>query len=301
MRYDKKSISLREQIQQLQSRGLAITDEQAAEHHLRNISYYRLAGYWWPMQSDKVNHVFKPRSRFEDVIALYSFDSDLRLLVFKAIERIEIGLRTRMINHLSDEIDPWWFENEAIFTNPNAFKTNLKSLDRELGKSKEVFILEHYEKYHADHRRPPAWKSLEVASFGLLSKLYGNLNPGIKSKDSIAQELGTINHTFLKSWLQSISQIRNVCAHHGRLWNKNLPGRPKLMPHPPSPWVLDVPPASRHHMLYVHLCCMKYLLDAISPGHKFAERLKQLFDSYRSVDPNALGFPLRWQADPFWQ
>ena len=76
MRYDKKSISLREQIQQLQSRGLAITDEPAAEHHLRNISYYRLAGYWWPMQSDKVNHVFKPRSRFEDVIALYSFDSD---------------------------------------------------------------------------------------------------------------------------------------------------------------------------------------------------------------------------------
>jgi abortive infection bacteriophage resistance protein len=154
----------------------------------------------------------------------------------------------------------------------------------------DSLIREHYKKYHEDNRRPPAWKSLEVASFGLLSKLYGNLKPGVKSKDMIAQELGTVNHTFLKSWLQSISQIRNVCAHHGRLWNKNLPGRPKLMPHPPSPWVLEVPPASRHHMLYVHLCCIKYLLDAISPGHKFAQRLRTLFDSYRSVDPNALGF-----------
>jgi len=301
MRYNKQAISLRQQIQQLQTRGLTIADELAAEHHLRNISYYRLAGYWWPMQSDKVNHVIKPNSRFDDVIALYSFDSDLRLLVFKAIERIEIGLRTRMINHLSEEIDPWWIENQAIFTNPSAFHANLKSLDRELQKSREVFIQEHFKKYHADHRRPPAWKALEVASFGLLSKLYGNLKPGIKSKDTIAQELGAVNHTFLKSWLQSISQIRNICAHHGRLWNKNLPGRPKLMPNPPLLWVSDAPHVSKHHMLYVHLCCMKYLLDAITPGHKFSERLKHLFDSYRSVDQNALGFPAAWRADPFWQ
>ncbi|UWX57733.1 Abi family protein [Chlorobaculum sp. MV4-Y] len=301
MHYNKQSISLPQQIQQLKSRGLCITDESAAEHHLRNISYYRLAGYWWPMQSDKVNHVFKPNSRFEDVIALYSFDSDLRLLVFKAIERIEIGLRTRMINHLSQEIDPWWFENQAIFTDQKAFTTNLSSLDRELRKSREVFIQEHFKKYHADHRRPPAWKSLEVASFGLLSKRYGNLKPGIKSKDTIASELGTVNHTFLKSWLQSISQIRNICAHHSRLWNKNLPGRPKLMANPPLLWVLNSPHVLKHHQLYVHLCCMKYLLDAISPGHRFPRRLKHLFQPYRTVDQNALGFPAQWQADPFWQ
>lgn len=301
MLYNKQSITLQQQIQQLKTRGLGITDEVAAEHYLKNISYYRLAGYWWPMQSDKVNHVFKPQSRFEDVIALYCFDSDLRLLVFKAIERIEIGLRTRLINHLSEEIDPWWFENQTIFIKQLAFESNLKSLDRELRKTKEVFIGEHYQKYHSDHRRPPAWKSLEVVSFGLLSKLYGNLKPGIKSKDSIARELGTVNHTFLKSWLQSISQIRNICAHHGRLWNKKLPGRPKLMSHPPSLWVVYSPPVSQHHLLYVHLCCMKYLLDAISPGHRFADRLQNLFRSYPSVDLHALGFPVHWQDESFWQ
>jgi abortive infection bacteriophage resistance protein len=97
MLYEKQSIPLDEQIEQLKSRGLAITDEQYARHYLRNVSYYRLAGYWWPMQLDKIRHVFKPHSRFEDVIALYSFDSELRLLVFNAIERIEIGLRTRFV------------------------------------------------------------------------------------------------------------------------------------------------------------------------------------------------------------
>ena len=119
------------------------------------------------MQSDKVNHVFKPSSRFEDVVAFYSFDSELRLLVFNAIERVEIALRTRMINHLSHEVDPWWFENFSIFKNSSAFAENLQSIDRDLKHSKEVFIDQHYQKYHADRRRPPAWKTLEVVSFGL--------------------------------------------------------------------------------------------------------------------------------------
>ena len=89
----KVATTIQEQIVQLQARGLAIADVRRAEHFLSNISYYRLEGYWWPMQSDKQDHVFKPNSRFEDVIALYNFDRELRLLVFDVIERIEIGFR----------------------------------------------------------------------------------------------------------------------------------------------------------------------------------------------------------------
>lgn len=252
------------------------------------------------MQSDKVNHVFKPSSRFEDVVAFYSFDSELRLLVFNAIERVEIALRTRMINHLSHEVDPWWFENFSIFKNSSAFAENLQSIDRDLKHSKEVFIDQHYQKYHADRRRPPAWKTLEVVSFGLLSKLYGNLGSKIGSKDTIAKELNTVNHTYLRTWLQALSQIRNICAHHGRLWNKNLPGRPKLLPRPPAPWLTMVPPVSEHHQLYVHICCIKYLLDAISPGHKFSLKLKTLFGKYPTVDLKALGFSEIWEKEPLW-
>lgn len=276
-------------------------DESLAEHYLNNISYYRLAGYWWPMQADKVNHLFKTNSRFENVVALYSFDSELRLLLFNAIERIEIGLRTRMINHLAHEVDPWWFENPLIFKNKLAFAVNLKAIDRDLKNSKEVFIRQHYQKYHADSRRPPAWKTLEVVSFGLLSKLYGNLGSHFESKDTIAKEINTVNHTFLRTWLQSLSQIRNICAHHGRLWNKNLPGRPKLLPRPPAPWLTLVPPVSQHHALYVHVCCMKYLLDAISPGHRFTLKLKTLFCKYPSVDLDALGFSKIWDKEPLWK
>jgi len=81
MNYHKQAIPVKDQIQLLKSRGLLAGDESLAEHYLNNISYYRLAGYWWPMQADKVNHLFKPNSRFEDVVALYSFDCELRLLL----------------------------------------------------------------------------------------------------------------------------------------------------------------------------------------------------------------------------
>ena len=86
--YTKPVTTIPQQIQQLKDRGLQIADEPAAAHFLSNISYYRLAGYWWPMQSDKVNHIFKPNSKFEDVIALYNFDRELRILLFDVIERI---------------------------------------------------------------------------------------------------------------------------------------------------------------------------------------------------------------------
>jgi abortive infection bacteriophage resistance protein len=88
MQYSKPASTISEQIELLKRRGLYINDDNSAAHYLNNISYYRLEGYWWPMQRDKINHFFKPHSRFEDVISLYNFDRELRILLFDVIERI---------------------------------------------------------------------------------------------------------------------------------------------------------------------------------------------------------------------
>ncbi len=157
----------------------------------------------------------------------------------------------------------------------------------------------HKKKYKEDKRFPPAWKSLEMPSLGGLSRLYGNLKHTVQSKDTIATELGAVNHTYLPSWLQSITQIRNFCAHHSRLWNKNLPGAPKLLSRPPHPWVNDVP--RQTDKLYMHLCLMKYLLNIIQPPNRFTSRLDELFNKYPNVDPNALGMKPNWQQEPLWQ
>lgn len=284
---------------QLEKRGLIINKSDDAEHYLSHISYYR-CGYWWPMQEDKINHIFKPNSRFSDVIALYDFDRELRLLLFDVIEKIEISLRTKLIYHLSHEFDPWWFENFDVFQNaPDLVKT-LSTLEGEIDRSKDTFIKDHKKKHKDDGRFPPAWKSLEQTSFGALSKLYGNLKNTVRSKDTIAREFGTVNHTYLPSWLQSITQIRNYCAHHGRLWNRNLPGRPKLLASPPNSWIQDVPKSHEFQFLYVHLCCMKYLLNVIQPANSFTEKLENLFVRYPGVDRNALGMKQNWLHESLW-
>lgn len=299
--YNKQAFSIGQQIQQLKESGLTIQDSDNAPHYLSHISYYRLAGYWWPMQDDKVNHIFKPNSKFCDVIALYNFDRELRLLLFDIIEKIEISLRTKLIYHLSHEFDPWWFQNFNIFQNaPDLVKT-LSTIEEEIDRSKDTFIKEHKKKHKDDGRFPPSWKSLEQTSFGALSKLYGNLKNNISSKDIIAKEFGTVNHTYLPSWLQSIAQIRNYCAHHSRLWNRNLPGSPKLLPSPPNQWIQDVPKPHEFQFLYVHLCCMKYLLNVVQPENNFGERLENLLNKYPNVDPNALGMKQKWRNEDLWQ
>ena len=167
-----------------------------------------------------------------------------------------------------------------------------------------VLIKNHFKKHKDDLRFPPSWKCLEQVSFGNLSKLYGNLTHKVNSKDSIAQEFGAVNHTYLPSWLQSIAQIRNFCAHHSRLWNRNLPGTVKLLPKPPNPWITDIDNVPKQHefsKLYVHMCLMKYLLNTIQPNNQFTTRLNDLFIKYPNVDPNALGMKLNWQKEPLWQ
>lgn len=298
--FDKPPFTLSEQVKQLTERGLIIRHPRIAERYLLNISYYRLGEYWFVMQYDKENHLFKPNSKFEDVIALYNFDAELRLLLFDVIEKIEISLRTKLIYHLSHEINPWWFQNFDLFTDSKALVKTLSSLEEEIERTKDKSIKKHLKKHKDDKRFPPAWKSLEQTSFGGLSKLYGNLKNTIKSKDIIAEQFGAVNHTYLPSWLQSIAQIRNFCAHHTRLWNKNLPGTVKLLSKPPNNWIEDVPKQHEFSKLYVHICLMKYMLNTIKPND-FTERLELLFKKYPNVDPNALGMTKNWQNEKLWK
>lgn len=232
---------------------------------------------------------------------MYNFDRELKILLFDVIEKIEISLRTKLIYHLSLEYSPWWFQNFDLFINSKELVKTLANLEEELARTKEPSIKNHFKIHIDDQRFPPAWKSLEQTSFGSLSKLYGNLKNTIKSKDTIAKEFGAVNHTFLPSWLQSIAQIRNYCAHHSRLWNKNLPGTPKLLPNPHFNWIEDVPKQHEFQKLYVHLCIMKYLLDRIQPENNFTERLYNLFEKYPNVDPNAIGLKPDWQNEKLWK
>jgi abortive infection bacteriophage resistance protein len=294
--YPKKIISFDKQIEQLRSRDMIIEDADNAKEFLKNISYFRLQGFWWEFQIDKNNHKFKPNTTFENVIDLYTFDRKLRLIIFDALERIEIALRTKMIYYLSIEKDQWWFEDESIFFTKKYFEESIEDIDKELGRTKEIFIETHYANYGDEHR-PPAYKTLEVVTFGCLSKLYSNLNNNIKAKDRIAKEFNLPNYDFLKSWLKSFNTIRNITAHHSRLWNRNIDFPPKSL-HKTEYDFIQIP--ENVNSLYHCLSCIIFVLNKISKGHTAKEKIIELFDDSPFINVSEMGFPKNWKEQTLW-
>ena len=265
--------------------------------HLGNIGYFRLASYWRLFEADKINHIFKPNSHFETVLALYEFDSELKVLVFSAIQRLEVALRAKVNQYFATKFGPFWFMDETLFTKKGTFGKNFDALREEVKRSYEDFIAEHYRKYSTPDM-PPSWKTLEVASFGTLSKLYSNFtDPEVKK--NVADEFCIPAYKFLRSWLKSFTVIRNNCAHHARLWNQRFPVSPMMPQRVPNAWITITPPVP--NSLYPNLCCIAYWLNVVVPNNSFVKDFKSLLAKYPHVDPAAMGVPRGWQNEPLWQ
>ena len=261
------------------------------------VSYFRFAAYLRPMEADKQTHQFKPNYTFENAIALYEFDGTLRQVLFAAIQRIEVALRTKIIQHFSMSHGAFWFMQMDLHENEHRFLENLNTLDREVQRSKEEFIKEHFRNYDKPEF-PPAWKTLELASLGTLSKLYYNFADN-KVKKRVARDFNIPQHEILESWMRSLSALRNYCAHHARLWNRYLNAAPQMNVNLRGPWISNSPIDA--NKLYAILCCIAYWLDALGHGNGFKADLLQLIDNYPSVDVSAMGFPSGWKGEPLWR
>ena len=233
--YTKAFLSYSDQINLLKSRGLRFADEKKALHLLENISYYRLSGYWYPLLADKQRHIFKDSAEFETAFNLYKFDRELRKLVITELEKIEVAVRSKMVHILSMAYDPFWIEDSSLFVNSAKYNTVISRINDEFSRSDEDFTTSFKTKY--SNPLPPAFMTLEISSFGTLSLLYSNLNPGFKKRE-IANYFG-LPDTVFSSWLHSIVYIRNVCAHHARLWNRLMSIQPLFPKRPKKTWLID--------------------------------------------------------------
>nr|WP_295440461.1 Abi family protein [uncultured Prevotella sp.] len=294
--YTKEALSISDQIELLKNRGLNIADYSKATKFLGEVSYFRFVQYLRPMEEDKTTHQFKPNSQLDDAVALYNFDIELRDLMFKAIQRLEIALRTKIIQEFSLQYGPFWFFDTSLIDDEHKYIENLNSIDRELQRSKEDFIKEHRQNYDRPIF-PPAWKTLELASFGTLSKLYYNFSDK-KLKKRIAHQFNLPQHVVLESWMRSVTVLRNYCAHHSRLWNRYLPNAPQMNASLRGTWInIEGIDANK---VYAITCCIAYWLDSMGYGNKFKNDLKSLLNSYTQIDPTAMGFPNNWKSEPLW-
>lgn len=297
MKYSKPPVSIANQITKLKERGLRIYDEHKAAHYLSNISYYRLRAYTYPFQDNSdPNHPFVKEINFEDIIELYVFDRRLRLLVFNAIEKIEIALRTKIINEFSLQHGSHWHENANMYRNNYFFNKNINALYEEVDRSAETFI-EHYKNTYSSPEYPPAWMSLEVISMGLLSKIYSNLKKS-NAKKKVAKEFGLSNPLILESWMHAFAGLRNICAHHSRLWNRRFTIAAKIPYNTVNAFIQNTD--IYDNKLYAQLCCINYITRIISPDSSFVRDLQQLLSTSSIVDCKEMGFPNDWKCEPIW-
>lgn len=297
MKYSKQPLDYSEILDLLESRGLIIRDRNKAIECLKVVSYFRLDNYFHPMESDKVQHIFKLGSTFDNAMDLYRFDCDLRELIFTAIQAVEIALRSKMIHHISLQYGAFWFTDVSLFRDANIHHKCMEQIRQELKRTREEFIIEHSAKY-SEPEFPPVWKTLEVTSFGTLSKLFCNFADN-KIKKRIAREFNLPQHLVLESWIKSAVVLRNYLAHHSRVWNRKFPIKPQMTTPLRGNWV--IPPVGNYDKLYSQLCYLQYLLNVIRPCNNFSFRLKVLLTEHLNVDTSAMGFPGNWLDEPLWR
>lgn len=297
VKYTHQAITTERQIEILRERGLLINDVEKAVETLDTISYFRLAGYWRHFEVERNTHQFKVGSRFADIIDLYYFDKRLRALLFTAIQTIEVSVRTKIIKHFAHDFGAFWFMDEKYATNEARFESNLSVIRKEVSRSHDDFITEHFRKY-SEPDLPPVWKTLEVVSIGTLSKLYSNFSDAT-AKHAVAREFGLNHHKFLRSWLECLAVIRNCCAHHSRLLNRVFPVKPQMPERMTKTWITDF--SFREQTLYPQLCYIVYWLNSISPNNTFVSDFKQLLAEHPSVNTRLMGFPRNWEQEPLWK
>lgn len=282
-------MSISEQLDRLAQQGMAIPDREQAAHCLRHIGYHRLRGYWHPfaIQRGAGDYVFREGTTFPEVIARYDFDRRLRALLADALGVIEVSVRAQWVHYLSNDPNggPRAHLNPALFDH--------SEYTRNLAELKQNYLrISPPDAAHWD--TAPIWEVADTMSFGKLSKWYKSISAK-HIRRAIAGNY-QINHNVLVSLLYNMTLVRNICAHHSRLWNLAFSAGLQI-PHAWDDYCND----SQRARLYNRLVIIAGLMDIISPARRWPRRLLALLDEYPYIPTDQMGFPERWRRLSCWQ
>lgn len=283
--YNKPALSLKEQITLLERRGLLIPEKEKTENYLRFIGYYRLSGYMIPFYKDK--NKFKDGTIFSQIVDLYNFDRELRLIIFDTIEMIEVALRAVLTDTLSLQYNPHWFMDSGLFEEVSrhtiTIETIRKSTIESSFKARDNFISHYYNSYSTPDL-PPSWMTLETLTIGALSVIFKSLRRDIRKVIATQFQLDEI---ILSSWLHALAYTRNLVAHHSRIWNRKFTIKPKILRRHKSFLTDDSSIFSQYIMI-------GYLLKIIIPHYNLKSKFLELFSKYHNVDITQMGFSSNW-------
>lgn len=276
-------MTIDEQVENLKSIGLIVDDEEYAKKILNDISYFRLVKAY-SLNLKPKNGCYDKQTTFKEIVALYLFNANFRQIIFPEIEKVEINVRCRVANFFAEQYGVLGYLQAENFADENYHAQFLKDINEEIGRnSKASFVRNFRENYEGGNL--PIYALVEVFSFGTLSKFYKNMLN--KDKKAIAKSFG-VGYTYFESWLESISYVRNICAHYGRIYNAKLSKTPILYKEYTQVGI-------GNNRIYGVLLCLKHLLKNDVHWNLFVDKIELLFDKYQYVKISTMGFPENWR------
>ena len=301
--------SIDEQIELLGCRGMIIDDDEVARHALERIGYYRLSGYSYPFRKHAPNDTTEWRSdqfmegtKFDQVLKLYEFDTQLRCTVFEELTRIEVSIRA-LIGYEVGKVDPLLhLRPEALGSNAwnsedqkekKKYSDWLRIYEKSLSSSTETFVQHHKENYGGTL---PIWCAVHILTWGPLRTLFNLLPKEIQR--AIAAEV-RLTPSVLSSWLNCLRVIRNISAHHSRLFNRSLPYRPTIPHSAEEVGIIGLSPM--RNKCFDQLTLVQYLIREMDLGDGTAlPEVLATFPATEIVPLRATGTPDNWQSLPLW-
>lgn len=260
--------------------------EKEIKKDLKHIWYFRLTWYLKYFQDD--NNNFYDWITFKKVLDHYIFDRKLRLLTFDAIEKIEISVKSSMNHYMTINFWIHWYLNESLFQLTNEkkidmYKKFIKKVEKINEKPNSVFVKSYFEKYTSE-KYLPSWMLIEELTIWEISTVYNLL------KTSHRISISKVYNTYEKDfwiWLQLLNTLRNISAHHWRLWNKKYITKLKIedvtfkkyfQTKPNIDWKNEVIPNYYNAILVIY-----YLLNKINKNFWRLNDLNKLILKYKNI------------------
>jgi abortive infection bacteriophage resistance protein len=288
-----------ELIEKLRGRCLIIEDANYATEWLNKVGYYRLKGYGLHFRAKdahgKFTEQYRVDTRFEALTDLYEWDRELRLLVLDAIERIEVAFRSRLNETMASRHGPHWLMNRSLFSDKCDSKSGKLIFDHaeflskaieESRRNKESLSIGHYYRTYDAPPLPPCWMLGEVLSMGSWSKAYGMLKDRANQKP--VADAFRASPPELISWIHALTNLRNTCAHHSRLWDRRFvtcPSKKGNLRH-----VIDA-----NDRLFAQVATLLYCLWSIESESCWLEEFDHLLKRHPDLDFMPMGFPTDWR------
>ena len=297
-RYAKLPLPVAEQVKLLEKRGMIVADPSFAAKALSSVSYYRLSAYSYPFRANPDTSRFRDGTTFERVWRYYRFDRRLKNVVLDGVERVEIATRTKIVNWFTQQYGAFGYRDTANFAAPVdkvRYSKTLTLIDDETMRSNEEFVA-HFRKVYDTSDGLPLWMATELMTFGNMLTFFRMLK--MKDKKAIAREFGLNADTF-ETWLKSLNFVRNVCAHHGRLWNRHLAIAPGI-PVKDARWHEKRYPIVPSR-IYSILCILKQLIDVIAPQSGWKDRLFALLADFPDIHRLSMAIPTGFEKSALWK